>query len=194
MVYDRTCTRGLGPVGLTHAWIAGGRLYSAVGRFDAWAGVASWGEALHWLAGVEPGRPIGEIQYWGHGLPGAVLVGGEAMTTAGLGGPLASKLDGVRQRIEPRSLWWFRTCSTLAGANGQAFAVAWATFFQCDVAGHTHVIGPWQSGLHRLAPGAEPRWSVEEGAIPGVAGRQASSAPWLPNTIHCLQGAVPAGW
>lgn len=194
MIYDRTCTRGLGPLGLTHAWVAGGRLYSALGRFDAWSGVASWGEGLDWLAGVEPGRPLAEIQYWGHGLPGVVLVGSEVLSAGSLAGPLAPELDGVRRRLAPGGLWWFRTCSTFAGARGHAFASAWARYFSCDVAGHTHVIGPWQSGLHRLAPGAEPRWSVDEGAMPGASGRQASSAPWLPNTIHCLQGEVPGGW
>lgn len=195
MLYDRTCTRGLGPLGLSHSWDAGGRLYSLLGRFDAWIGVSSWTEALDWLGATAPDRPIASIQYWGHGLPGAVLIDHDPIHASSLTGPLEGRFTRVRERLGPESLWWFRTCSTLAGARGHHFARRWAGFFNCAVAGHTHVIGPWQSGLHRLAPGATPHWSRSEGLIEGgPPTRTQPSAPWLPNTITCLQGEVPIHW
>jgi hypothetical protein len=63
LIYDRTCAWHGGA--LSHAWAAGSRLHRALGRIDAARGVASWDEALGWLA--ERQAPIDEVQYWGHG-------------------------------------------------------------------------------------------------------------------------------
>src|SRR5262245_17997203 len=63
LIYDRTCVWRGGA--LSHAWAAGSRLYRALGRIDAARGVASWDEALGWLAELR--APIDEVQYWGHG-------------------------------------------------------------------------------------------------------------------------------
>ncbi|MEQ1569233.1 MAG: DUF4347 domain-containing protein [Myxococcota bacterium] len=204
MVYDRTCTdtrwRGAAaPVGLTHTWQVGGAGYSALGRLDAWAGASTWDEALGWIAQVSPSEPISEIQYWGHGQRGRVRIDAEALTRASLGptAPHRRVLEQIRERMDPAGQWWFRTCDTFGGQAGQSFAAAWTEFFGCAAAGHTHVIGPWQSGLHRIAPGAAPHWSAWEGLAEGTPqhpGRSLWSAPWRPNTITCLHGAVPEGW
>src|SRR5688572_22448286 len=119
MIYDRTCTtakvKGLrAPFGLTHSWIAGGRLYGALRRIDAHTGVASWAEALEWLGTVEPDRPISEIQFWGHGQRGRVKIDAESLDASALapGHPLRPALERIRERLAPDALWWFRTCDT----------------------------------------------------------------------------------
>src|SRR6185295_7712635 len=106
------------------------------------------------------------------------------------------RLRRVAERMLPGAdgLWWFRTCETFGTAVGHDVARAWTRFFGCRAAGHTYVIAVWQSGLHSLLPGEEPRWPVAE----GVAEPGASHALWsrrdAPNTITCLHGRVPDGF
>ena len=93
-----------------------------------------------------------------------------------------------------QGLWWWRTCETLGAARGQAFAGALAEFLDARVAGHTFIIGAWQSGLHTLGPGETPRWSPTEGLKDGDPERPRAaygSSRRAPNTIHCLHGQVP---
>jgi hypothetical protein len=160
--------------------------------------VKSWVEALDWLLSHGPGRPIAEIQYWGHGKWGEVFVDRESLDASALqpGHPLFGRLSALRERLLPggHSLWWFRTCETFGAHRGQQFARAWADFMDARVAGHTHIIGPWQSGLYEIHPGQEPFWSPEEGILEGdpVHPRRASwSRPGLKNTIFCLQSSIP---
>lgn len=200
MVYDETC-RGRGALpGLTHSWIVGGALYRALGRLDAHRGVKSWAEALDWLATVEPGRPIGEIQYWGHGKWGCALVDGDVLDERALTRrhPLHDGLRRVRERVASEgALVWFRTCETFGAQRGRSFARAVSDFFGCRAAGHTYIIGPWQSGLHSLAAGDEPSWALHEGLVEGTPAdprRALWSGPREPNTITCLHGAVPDGF
>ena len=198
MIYDRTCkhTGGL-PLGLTHAWWVGARLYRGLGALDAWAGVSSWDEGLRWLAGQT--EPIDEIQFRGHGNWGLVRVGSEALTVAALrpNHRHYRHLEAIRANLAPDALWWFRTCDTLGARSGQEFAQRWAGFFARPVAGFTHIIGPYQSGLHRLEPDARPHWDPAEGireGTPEAPLRSMWSRPGLPNTISCLHSTVPAGW
>lgn len=176
--------------GLSHAWAGGRVLYRALGRLDAGHGAASWADALDWLATFQPQRPIAEIQFWGHGRWGEARVGGEVLDASALdpGHPLFARLARVRGRMlrGGDGLWWFRTCETFGTARGHDFARAWTRFFGCRAAGHTHVIGLWQSGLHALMPGAEPHWPVDEGVT--AAGTGAVSRPGRPNTISFLRG------
>ena len=44
--------------------------------------------------------------------------------------------------------------ASVRSAAGHDFARAWTDFFGSRAAGHTFIIGYWQSGLHTLAPGA----------------------------------------
>lgn len=204
MVYDRTCTPSLSPpalVGrLTPVWWVGAYLYGGLGRFDAWFGATSWPEALGWLGSVgRDGRRIAEIQYWGHGNWGLARIGAEPLDSSSLaaGHPHAKGLDAVRERLTPDATLWFRTCDTLGSARGHAFAARLTDRLGCAVAGHTHVIGPWQSGLHKLAPGASPHWPASEGVRDGTpeAPRGSTwSTPGRPNTITFLHGAIPEGW
>ena len=102
----------------------------------------------------------------------------------------------VRDRLLPdgEALWWFRTCETFGTETGQRFARAWTRFLGCRAAGHTYVIGAWQSGLHSLQPGETPRWSPEEGVQPGPTPRSLTSRPGAPNTITFLHGRIPEGF
>lgn len=201
MVYDRTCGGPWGLPGLTFSWRVGGVLYRALGRLDDWKGVASWPEALDWLLARSREERIAEIQFWGHGNWGCVLIDRVPLDVKALepGHPWRERLVALRERLVEGSeaLWWFRTCETFGTERGHAFARAWTRFFGCRAAGHTYVIGPWQSGLHCLAPGAEPHWPVEEG-VPAEKRSGLRHALWsgprVPHTITCLHGRVPPGF
>ena len=201
MVYDATWVgRPFVQAGLTSSWIVGGALYRGLGRIDAAYGATSWEDALAWLCSVEPTRRIDEVQYWGHGTWGRALIARDVLDAAAVEDPSHSRhadLRALRDRLAgPRALLWFRTCETFGGEAGHRFASSWVRFFGCQVAGYTYVIGPWQSGLHSLAPGQAPRWSVREGLADDVeAPRQAlMSGPGAPNTITCLHGRIPDGF
>jgi hypothetical protein len=199
MIYDRTCKgRGALP-GLSHSWIAGALLYKGLGRLDESRGVASWEEGLSFLADVSLERPIGEVQFWGHGKWGQAFIARDVLCERALRreSPLAPLLRRVRARLCPSALFWFRTCETFGAEPGQRFAERFTVHLGCDGAGHTYIIGPWQSGLHRLRPGEAPTWSVAEGLLEGSPAAP-TKALWstrtAPNTISCLHGVVPAGF
>lgn len=206
MIYDATEKRWGRFINLSLIWRIGGRLYRLLGRLDHCHGAASWQEALVWLGRVEAPAPIAEIQFWGHGKWGCALISNESLDIGCLdpGHGLHEHLRTIRARLLAKSgdkgepaLWWFRTCETLGASCGQAFARAWAEFLGCRVAGHTHVIGFHQSGLHSLRPGEKPVWSASEGIIEGDAGhpvRAAESRRSAANTITCFGGRVPDGW
>lgn len=200
MVYDRTCVKRHG-FGLSSAWSAGATLYRGLGRFDATRGVGSWDEAVAWLAGFEASRPIEEIQYWGHGRWGRVLVGSDVLDVSALrqGHALYPSLCAVRERLvaRERGLIWLRTCEAFGARVGIDFAQSLADFFGVNVAGHTFIIGAIQSGLRALAPGCRPTWSAVEGLAEGTGERPKRalwSAPRHPRTITCLENEVPRAW
>lgn len=174
MIYDATDTKP--GVELADAWAAGGWLYRQLRRLDVCRGFTSWKQALDW---VESLQVVDEVQYWGHGSPGAVWLAGQRLAVADLA------------RVKVRNLFWLRTCASFAGEPGHRLAKEMSTILGCCVAGHTHNIGPLQSGLHSLAPGAEPGWTQTEGIVDG---KPAWSRPWSPNTITCLHGSFNDRW
>jgi hypothetical protein len=195
LVYDRTCVRRVG--GMSRIWATGAALYRRLGRIDAASGVASWDEALGWIA-AQP-EPITELQYWGHGKWGCAFVGDDALDAGALaaGHPRRSAMEAVRERLAPDALVWFRTCETFGARRGIDLAERLADFLGARVAGHTFVIHHYQSGLHGLAPGGRADWSAEEGLVEGTAEdprRARISAPWAPRTITSLSGQVPEAW
>jgi len=201
MIYDRTCTGPRLRPGLSHAWMSGALLYGhMLRRLHAWQGARSWAEALEWVAQVQPDREIAELQFWGHGKWGRAyierdLLDAEALTP---GHPLHASMLAIRGRlVGPEALWWFRTCETFGAVPGQDFARRLTDFLGCRAAGHTYIIAGWQSGLHSLRPGEQPRWSVTEGIKAGSP-EDPREALWSrrrePNTVHCLSGQVPASY
>ncbi len=187
LIYDRTCVRTGG--GLTAPWTAGSWLYRRLGRLDRARGVASWDEALAWLA-AQPG-PIAEIQYWGHGRWGNALIAGQPLGEASLvaGGPHHGALRAVRARLAPGALLWLRACEAFGARAGIAWAEALSDFFGAHVAGHTHVIGYHQSGLRGLRPGARADWDPTEGLAEGERRRAGPSARLAP--VGAADGDLP---
>jgi len=199
MVYDRTCAGTL--VGLSTAWRAGAVLYRGLRRLDGAFGARSWDEALGWLSTYERGRPIAEIQYWGHGRWGRVFVDRDVLDghVFDVGHPLHARIEAVRERLLPsgRSLVWLRTCEAFGASAGHELAQRLADGLGARVAGHTHIIGAVQSGLHGLAPGRVPTWPRDEGlreGTPDAPIRAQGSGILRPNTITCFDGAVPEAW
>jgi hypothetical protein len=198
ILFDATCKNRAG-FGLTRAWQSGSTLYRALGRSHGARGVTSFDEGLQWLSAHRAGEPIAELQFWGHGKWGRIFVAGESIDRAALvpGHRHHAALVRLRERLAPDALVWFRTCETFGAAPGLDFARAWTDFFGRRAAGHTFIIGYWQSGLHLLEPGVNPHWSNGEGLLEGSPDRPlraAWSLPGKPNTISCLTGRVPTGW
>jgi len=206
MIYDATERRWGRLINLSMIWRIGGRLYRLLGRLDHYHGATNWQDALSWLGRIASSQPISEIQFWGHGRWGRALISQEVLDISCLDSRhrLHEHLDTLRRRLVPSgpdaahpALWWFRTCETFGANDGLAFAQAWSGFFGCRTAGHTHVIGFYQSGLHSLGPGEIPNWSPSEGIVEGDARnpkRAAKSGRAVPNTISCLWGRIPDGW
>lgn len=199
LVYDRTCRGRPGLPGLSHAWQAGAGLYRGLRRLDGVLGAESWQEALAWLATEGADRPVAEVQFWGHGKWGEARIGQQILDRSSFapGGEHRAAFEALRSRLVPDALFWFRTCETFGARPGQDFARALTDFLGCRTAGHTFVIGFHQSGLHTLAPGAEPNWALDEGLAAGSVDeplRALPSRPWAINTITCLHGAIPRGY
>jgi hypothetical protein len=199
LVFDGTPKAGETP--LRTAWSVGARVYSTLGRIDAYHGATSWADALAWLSRVGEGAPIAEVQYWGHGKWGALFIGGDTLTAAAFQREHAHApaLAAVRGRMLPdaQSLVWFRTCETFGADAGHVFAVTVSRYFGARAAGHTHVIGVLQSGLHGLRPGEEPYWPPTEGLARGTADAPLAahgSSSKAPNTLHFMNGAIPPAW
>jgi hypothetical protein len=193
VVYDATQAERP-PRLLGWSWRTGALLYRARGAIDASYGARSFDAALDWLLGFD--RPIGELQYWGHGKWGRALIDRESLDRSVLMPThrLHSKLQALRERLAPDALVWFRTCETIGAHAGQDFARALGDFTGARVAGHTFVIGYWQSGLHELAPGATPTWDPSEGLAAGDARhpeRALPSSRGAPHTITCWQARLP---
>lgn len=191
MTYDNTDWES----GLTQSWFAGGGLYRLFRAIDLVKPVTSWAEALDWLATVEPSKKIDVWQFWGHGSPATAYVDYVPLNGLALeeGHPLHAPLLKLKERLHPKSLVWFRTCSTFHGPRGKKFAEDLANFLGCRVAAHTFVVGPLQSGLHSIGPGEAAGWPDEEGLDPKRGGIK-MSGPFDPNTITCLRASVPKGW
>jgi hypothetical protein len=201
MLFDRTCTGPRLRPGLSHAWWSGGQLYGRLlGRLHAWHGASTWADALTWVAQHQPDRAIAELQFWGHGKWGQAYIDRQILDASALqpGHPLHAPLLAIRERlVGPSALWWFRTCETFGALPGHDFARRFTDFLGCRAAGHTYIIGGWQSGLHSLAPGENPTWPADEGLKlgPPEAPKEALwSGRSAPNTIHFLSGKVPVGY
>jgi hypothetical protein len=195
IIYDDTCRSRFGQ-GLSTIWSAGAKLYRARGAVSHVEGVRDWPQALRVLAETAADRTIDEIQFWGHGRWGRLFVGEQVLDSSAFapGHALEPALAAVRERLSADARLWFRTCEAFGASRGHDFARAVTDYFGRPAAGHTYVIGFWQSGLHRLEPGHAPDWPAAEGLLEGSADaprRAKVSAPGEPNTIHCFDGEFP---
>lgn len=200
MFYDQTDVGPWYRPGLSHSWWLGGHMYRGLRRLDDWRGFERWDAALDWLVERSAGTNIAEVQYWGHGKWGELKMNGISFDAGALdpGAPGSARLDVLAERMTgPEATWWFRTCETFGGDAGHDFARRWTERFGCRAAGHTYIIGPYQSGLHSLSPGRKPHWSASEGIVEGSAAmprRAAWSTRHAPNTISFLHGRIPADY
>lgn len=195
MFYDSSPWAG---EALTFSFINGGKFYKMFRGIEKHAGFDSWTSALEWLATVEPNKKISSIQFWGHGAPATIAINDERLGISSLNvnSKYYSLLKSIKERLNPDSLIWLRSCNCFTGKRGKIFAQNLANFFGCTVAGHTFIVGPWQSGLHTLRPGEIPTWSDTEGYKLNKEGvlEKVWSLPWSPNTIFCLTGKIPENW
>jgi hypothetical protein len=198
IVYDVTQKRRR-PAALGYSWQCGTYLYRGLGRIDGACAAHSFAHALAWLGHYQASRPICELQFWGHGKWGRCFIDRESLDRTVLreGHPHHAAFRRFRERLTPDALLWFRTCETLGAEPGQDFAAALGDATGARVAGHTFVIGFFQSGLHLLRPGQRPHWSASEGLSRGTPSQPESalgSSPSAPNTITCLDGVIPNGF
>ncbi len=196
VLYDRGCTE---PPFLTQSWVIGAALARIRGQVDAVHGASSWREALAWLANEGREYGLAEVQFWGHGKWGRALIGGDAIDAARIreDADTRDQLREISASLAPGALWWWRTCETFGAASGHDFAQDFGERLGCRVAGHTFIIGPWQSGLHSLAPGCRPDWPQDEGLASGTPRSPRGalwSRAWRPRTIACLRMTIPDGW
>jgi len=198
IVYDAT-QRSRPPRALGLSWQYGTHFYRALGRVDGAYGAHSFADAFAWLIRHDATRAIGEVQFWGHGKWGSVFIDREPLDRDLLRPSHRhhAAFNAVRERLTNDSLLWFRTCETLGARRGRDFAAALGDATGARVAGHTFVIGFYQSGLHCLRPGQAPSWSDTEGLARGSADQPEvalTSQPNAPNTITCLTGRIPSGF
>jgi hypothetical protein len=113
--------------------------------------------------GPRPGE-LRSLQFWGHGWPGGMCVGDEAITPESFdpGHPHRQELERLLHYLHPAAWVYFEGCQTFAGADGKRLARAAAGFFGrgTTVSGHTRLLGynlDW-GGSVRLTPGQEPAW------------------------------------
>ena len=189
--------RGAG--GLSWVWRLGSVMHRRARPGVVTSPASSWREALRWAVSESQrrGAPISELQVWGHGGWGFMLLDRERLDveTVRPEGALGASIDALRDALAPDALVWLRCCSAFGTAAGHELASRLSERLRARVAGHTHIIGAWQSGTHSVAPGEPPAWSVEEGVerVDG-ASRAVLSSPTQPRTISCLHLGLPDGW
>ena len=87
---------------------------------------------------------------------------------------------------------WLRVCAFAHGKEGHENMEYVAAATNCFVYAHTYNIGDWaaQSGLVRLAPGADAKWSLEEGCHPKT--KKIMSSSWIaPRTKFAFDMKIP---
>lgn len=187
MIFDKNDKK------LGWSWKLGAKLYKGLGLIDDAFGAETWEEAFEWLLERSKGQVLREVQFWGHGNPGSIYLDGKRLDTKTIVADqkllVYVKMLGARMR--PNSLVWLRTCSSFEGKRGKDFAKSLSKSFGCAVAGHTHIIGPFQGGLRPLKYNQEPYWDSNEGRDPNTRVAKSSWPMITPNTITMLNGNIP---
>ncbi len=199
MIYDNSSLKdALAPSDyLATSWKLGSSLYKTFRMLDKVKGVSSWEKAIDWLIEETKTEPASMIQFWGHGYPGYALIGHEFLSAYTFDNKvMGEKLRTLGKQLVPETVFWFRTCGTIAGRDGHEFAERFSSEMNCTVAGHTYLIGLWQSGLHTLQAWDKANWPITEGINKKADGTISlkASHPFAQNTITCLSGNLPVKW
>jgi hypothetical protein len=192
-IYDRTAlfdnVKNSNDI-LTYSWMYGSRMFKLFNSLDTAKGVSSWEEAFSFLEEFSKTTVITGVQFWGHGAPGVAAIGGELLNRKKTS-QYKERLSNIGSRMSEDAYWWWRTCGTYGRETGKHFAEHFTKTLGRKTAGHTHVIGFWQSGGHVIRPEQKAHWSDVE----GFAGDQMISSNWnRPNTIICAQTKIPKNW
>lgn len=177
------------------SWALGSRAFFGLGRYDLVVPATSWIQVADLLSTMALAEKVDEIQFWGHGTPGAPIINGEPLWRHALSPehPLHVVMEAFRDVTHPDSVLWWRSCSVFAGNRGIRYAQQVANFIGCRHAGHTHIIGfPWHSGLHTVGPSEGPMWSPDEGD--GADTGRKWSNPAANHTILFWTTKIPKGW
>jgi hypothetical protein len=170
------------PVGTS--WRVGAAVFSRF--FDELLAPKSVSELNAMLESLEGSDAFDEVQFWGHGRPGQVLLAGDRLAE-----PTWDRMSRLLRR-RGASVVWLRVCSFAAGDAGKAAMRALANRMDAKIVGHTHIIGTWgHSGLWSLKPGESPSWPSTEGEKDGEPGK-APSSPFLPRTVSPLTMRLPS--
>jgi hypothetical protein len=189
-----------GTGGLTVFWRLGAVMHLYGLHADGTLGATSWTEALRWAVAFARTRnaKLAELQCWGHGGFGFMRMGATRWDRESLASKsgLAPEIDALRDVLTDDALVWLRCCSAFGAPAGRSFAPALADRLRARVAGHTFVIGVWQSGTHSLRPGERATWDEGEGIERTRAGAilPRNSTMTSPRTLACLRMALPRGW
>ena len=181
IIYD-TAT----PTAVMYTWAIGAPIYKAIGACLEFYPVKCWDEAAQ---KVSMYTELDEIQFWGHGYPGFVLIDKEHIST----NDNESFAIACKNALKQEGVLWFRTCASFNGDLGKEFAKSISSNSQRRCAGSTFKIGMFHSGIHSVKPGQEPSWPSTEGVDPTTK-NPTSSGIGKPNTILCLQISLPNNW
>lgn len=160
---------------LTATWWFGSLLRSLRPGRDEILKVRSWAEMLEGFQQYPDGS-VEWAEFWGHGLSGKVFCNHASLDVGALEG-LQRKMTG------PEALWWWRTCKTFWGAAGADFAEACVDKLGCKVAGFSHTIWAWQSGL-RWVNADKTFGTPSQAGWPADGGKW--SWPWRRDTVFCM--------
>ena len=140
-----------------------GHLIESRQRFTHRLYVHSWDEAMERLCAIGEREKLSELQFWGHGAPGRVLIGHHVLDANYLqSSALFQRWMAMEPfQLSPSPLIWFRTCETMRGDVGRSFAEQLSGLLRCRVAGYTQYIHVLQRGLVMVSPGGEACWSDE---------------------------------
>lgn len=166
LVYDATEPGLLGK-----SWSTGSALFR--GSFDEVVAAKSV-EDVYAALRRRPKSSLKHVQVWGHGAPGAPLIGKKAI-----------RADDPSWAAVEGGTVWFRSCSVMSGFEGGVFAETFA-HHRIDVAGHLGLIGPWATHSHLVGLLHERKtawWPNNTNVGP--------SAPWKPRSVSALTMRLP---
>ena len=170
-IYDKTQSW------LTASWWFGAALRSLRPGKDVILHVNSWADMVEQLSKL-PEKSVTRVEYWGHGLSSAVECNNDLLTYKEVY-PLLERVAHVMSG--PDALWFWRTCKTFWGVPGFQYASECVRVLGCRVAGFSHKIWWWQSGLRYMGPEDSPEWDHKDG------GKWSLPWPWKRGkTVWCL--------